>query len=99
MKNQLLTLNMPPVMEELVIDALLSSEHCEGFTTSTVNGHSVNSLNYTITEQVTGRQKRIQIEILCTDEESDALLIELKQFAGAGIRYWRTAVLSEGQLV
>lgn len=99
MRDRVLVLNMPPAMEDMVIDALLASEHCEGFTTSQVNGHSTHSTHYTITEQVTGRQKRIQIEILCDESGALGILDDLQQFTGAGIRYWSVPVLLEGQLV
>lgn len=99
MNDRILTLNVPPAIESAVIDALLASEHCEGFTTAIVNGHSVSSAHYTITEQVTGRQKRVEIRILCDEPGSSAILEELKTYSGAGIRYWLTPLILEGQLV
>lgn len=98
MKDQLLTLNLPTPLEDTVIDVLLESQHCEGFTASQVNGHSINTRHYSITEQVTGRQRRVQIEILCSLESANALVRELGRFAGAGIRYWRISVADQGQI-
>ena len=62
-KVVLVTLNVPPKLEEAVVDWLLGSGRGSGFTSYPVRGHSSSAVGLSLAEQVSGRQKRIQFEI------------------------------------
>ena len=85
-------------MEDRIVDLLLGLERVIGFTTTQVDGHSVNMQNYSVVEQVTGRQKRVQIEIMSEPEETREVLDALAEYKNSGIRYWVTDVKQAGRI-
>ena len=50
-------------------------------------------------EKVMGRSRSVQVQIVTTDEELASLTELLKQrFKGTGLRYWASALSTEGEV-
>ena len=93
----LVTLNIPPSLEEMMVDSLLLLESEHGFSSFPVNAHHHDNKGLSLTEQVTGRQKRIRFQMYVPVEELPALLEQLRlEFAGSGIQYWVLPVIENG---
>ncbi len=98
-KENILTLNVPPSLEEAVVDCLLTFESEQGFTSYAVNSHHHINEGLSVAEQVSGRQKKIRFQMYVAEENLSALLGRLKQeFAGVGVHYWVLPVLEDGYL-
>ena len=97
-EQSLLRLNIPPSLEEDVVDLLLASDEIPGFQSYHTRGHGqVGAM--TIAEQVEGRRNRVQFEIVLQTELLEALLQKLKQaFPVPDIIYWVLPVASCGRL-
>ena len=85
--NTLLVLNITPELEEELVDYLLSREEVGGFTSYPVHGHGAQG-RLSIAEQVSGRRKRVQFEILLPEPQE----------VGKGIHYWQLSVIRSGHL-
>ena len=99
MKQQsLLRLNIPPNLEEDVVDLLLASEKIPGFQSYHIRGHGqVGAM--TIAEQVEGRRNRVQFEIVLEDDHLEGLVNDLKDtFPIPDIIYWVLPVTRSGRL-
>jgi hypothetical protein len=95
----LLTLIVPPTLEEPLVDWLLQFESESGFSTSPVNGHSSRHEGLTLAEQVSGRKKHIRFEMHVPEAEWRPLIEQLRRdFAGAGIHYWVSPVVTQGRV-
>ncbi len=93
----LVTLNIPPSLEELMVDNLLLLESEHGFSSFPVNAHHHVNTGLSLAEQVTGRQKRIRFQMYVPAEELPALLTQLREdFSGSGIQYWVLPVIENG---
>ena len=94
----LLRLNIPPSLEEDVVDLLLSADNIPGFQSYPIRGHGqVGAM--TTAEQVAGRRNRVQFEIVLENEFLEALLLQLKQaFPVPDIIYWVLPITSSGRL-
>lgn len=93
----LLTLNIPPSLEEAMVDCLLQLESDLGFSSFPVNVHHHQNLGLSIAEQVTGRQKRVRFQINVRSKDLPALLGTLREaFSGSGIRYWVLPIVEHG---
>jgi hypothetical protein len=94
----LLRLNIPPSLEEDVVDLLLASREIRGFQSYPTRGHGqVGAM--TIAEQVEGRRNRVQFEIVLESEILDALLTKLKRALPVpDIIYWVLPVSESGRL-
>lgn len=95
--NALLALNIIPELEEELVDYLLSLEEVSGFTSYPVHGHGEQG-RLSIAEQVAGRRKRMQFEILLPEEHVDAVIAGLTGEVGKGIHYWQLPVARSGRL-
>ena len=96
-QQYLVTLNVPPDLEEAIVDFLLVLEDENGFSSYAVNSHHHINEGLSIAEQVTGRQNRIRFQLYVADDELQNLLNKLqKQFKGAGIHYWVLPVIANG---
>ena len=96
-KEYLVTLNIPPSLEELMVDSLLMFEEDHGFSSFPVNAHHHDNKGLSLAEQVTGRQKRIRFQMYVPAEELPALLEQLRRdFSGSGIQYWVLPVIENG---
>ena len=94
-----LRLNIPPNLEEDVVDLLLASEEIPGFQSYPTRGHGqVGAM--TIAEQVEGRRNRVQFEIVLDNELLEALLQKLKESLPVqDIIYWVIPVSASGRLL
>jgi hypothetical protein len=96
-KEYLITLNIPPSLEEMMVDSLLMLEAEHGFSSFQVNAHHHENKGLSLAEQVTGRQKRIRFQMYVPEQELSALLELLRQeFSGSGIQYWVLPVIEHG---
>jgi len=93
----LVTLNIPPTLEDMMDDILLLLETEHGFSSFAVNAHHHVNKGLSLEEQVTGHQKRIRFQLYVPVEELPALLEKLRQeFSGSGIQYWVLPVIENG---
>ena len=83
----LVVLNVPPELEETVVDWLLKRVGGVGFTSFAVSGHSTSHDDLSAAEQVSGRQRRQQF----LSDARDTL-------GGTDIRYWVLPVTQTGRL-
>jgi hypothetical protein len=98
-QEYLVTLNVPPSLEETVVDCLLMLEAEHGFSSFAVNAHHHENKGLSLAEQVSGRQRRIRFQMYVDVSALSLLLTQLKQeFAGSGIQYWVLPVLEKGML-
>lgn len=96
-KEYLVTLNIPPALEEMVVDCLLVLEFEQGFSSLPVSAHHHENKGLSIAEQVTGRQKKIRFQMYVNGEDLTKLLMDLREnFSGSGIQYWVMPVLENG---
>lgn len=92
-----LTLICPPAIEEKLLDILLERMGNEIFTSTPTHSHGSAPGALSAHEQVMGRSRAVQVQVLLTGAELDALREVLHtEFAGTGLRYWITAVVEEG---
>lgn len=95
----LLTLVVPPSLEETLIDWLLMQENISGFSSVEINGHGSRSADLSVFEQVTGRQKRIQYQIHTEMVIANSMIEALKlKYPNTGLHYMLSPVLSAGQI-
>ena len=94
-----LTLVCPPAVEEKLLDTLLAHAGSEIFTSTPTYSHGIALDRLSATEQVMGRSRAIQVNVLLTHSEF-ALLRELlaREFAGTGLRWWACALAFQGDL-
>jgi len=95
----LLRLNVPPSLEEDVVDLLLTTENIPGFQSFPIRGHGrVGAM--TIAEQVEGRRNRIQFEIALDSEFLEEVLAKLREtFPVPDIIYWVLPISESGRLL
>ena len=98
--NCCLTLMCHKSMEERLVDYLL--EHPElvtGFSISRIDGNSQSEELRTMSEQVRGRSRRIEISVVMNLDDAQALLTRLKKDEpNHEVAYWITPVLEFGRL-
>lgn len=95
----ILTLISAPSMEEMLIDWLLTQEEISGFSSVEIYGHGSRSTHLSLLEQVTGRQKRIQLMIHTEEEVANRLVAELKvKYPNTGLHYLITPIVDAGQI-
>ncbi len=98
-QEYLVTLNVPPSLEEVLVDSLLMLEAKYGFSSFPVNAHHHENKGLSLAEQVSGRQKKIRFQMYVDVSGLSSLLTQLKQeFAGAGIQYWVLPVIEKGEI-
>jgi hypothetical protein len=96
-QEYLVTFNVPPKIESLLVDCLLLLESTRGFSSFPVSAHDHVNAGLSIAEQVTGRQKKIRFQIYVPESKLAVLLAHTKQhFSGAGIEYWVLPVIENG---
>ncbi|MEX2367044.1 MAG: DUF3240 family protein [Pseudohongiellaceae bacterium] len=93
----MLILNLSPQLEEGLVDYLLTLESVSGFTSYQVRGHGKHQ-NMSINEQVSGRRKRLQFEIMMEEAEIGILLAGLRENVGVDIVYWQQVVTNMGEI-
>ena len=94
----LLRLNIPPGLEEDIVDLLLANPEIRGYQSFPIRGHGrVGAM--TIAEQVAGRRDRVQFEIVLDDGVLESTLRSLKEaFPTPDVIYWVLPVLRSGRL-
>lgn len=97
----LLFLAVAPALEPMLTDLLLEKAPGVGFTTVPAFGHGVIEAEMSVTERIAGRVRRVQFEVICSDQTQTRELLALVQeaFPDAGIHYWAVPVLTAGILV
>lgn len=98
-RSVLLVMTCSPAIESQVIDWLLSREDSAGFTSVAAHGHSRDYEHLSIAEQVLGRQRRQQIQLVMDEELCEAFVARLtSELADLDLHYWVIPVLAEGRL-
>lgn len=98
MKNlTMLVLNIPPEIEEDLVDYLLSLEAVGGFTSFRVHGHGEHSA-LSIAEQVTGRRARLRYELVLEEDLVAGVVAGLGTGVGRDIIYWQQPVTNFGRI-
>lgn len=95
--RHLLILNIPPELEDEMVDYLLSLKDAGGFTSYPVRGHGEHQY-LSIAEQVSGRRKRVQFELILPEAATSTVLGGLKEQVGTDIFYWQQPVAASGRL-
>ncbi|AFI85512.2 hypothetical protein Q7A_2726 [Methylophaga nitratireducenticrescens] len=93
----ILMLNIAPELEEDLVDYLLSIEQIVGFSSYTVYGHGQQQ-GLSVAEQVSGRRKRSQYELLVSAPTIPIILSGLAEAVGRGIVYWQQPVSNFGRI-
>ncbi len=98
-QEYLVTINVPPILEEAVVDCLLSIQSADGFSSLTVNAHTSEHQGLSLAEQVAGRQKQIRFQMYVPEQQLSVLIKQLKQcFLGSGMHYWVMPVMESGTI-
>lgn len=96
-EEYLVTLNVPPSLEEAVVDCLLTFESEHGFSTFPVYSHDHKNEGLSLAEQVSGRQKKVRFQMYVPEQRLAALLAQLRiEFSDSGIKYWVMPVIENG---
>lgn len=95
--NCLLRMNIPPSLEEEFTDVLLANPLIEGYQCYATSGHGqVGAMS--ITEQVAGRRRRLQFEVVLDVGLVAEVLQQLKQALPlTDIVYWVVPVNAAGR--
>ena len=98
-KEFLITLNVPPSLEEAIVDCLLTFEAEHGFSSFPVSAHDHKNEGLSLAEQVTGRQRKIRFQMYVAKQDLSALVNRLKEdFSDSGIHYWVLPVIENGMI-
>lgn len=95
----LLTLVLPHMLEEEVVDHLLRHpEWASGFTISQTEGKGHRVRLAGAAEEVRGRARRVQLQMVLNRDDGRALIAHLKQaLPQAQIAYWLSPVIEFGR--
>ena len=96
----LLILSVPPALEEPLVDWLLEEEPDLGFTSTAAYGHgSLQGAELSISEQVRGKQRRVQFHLLMSAARQSSCLGSLQhRFPHADVHYWVLPVMQSGRI-
>lgn len=94
--NALLIINLPPALEEDLVDYLLTLDFVQGFTSYPVQGHGEHE-NLSIAEQVSGRRNRKQFEMLIDAKNYEQITTGLADAVGKDILFWQMPVQQIGR--
>lgn len=95
--NTLLVLNIRPELEEDMVDYLLAQEGVRGFTSYQVRGHGVHE-DLSLADQVSGRRRRLQFELVIEESKVAGILANLKSSVGRDIVYWQHSISNVGRI-
>ncbi len=94
-----LTLICARELEEKLLDTLLTNVQDEIFTSTPTFSHGTAPGRLSKVEQVIGRSRSVQVQIVTTADELAALIELLKtEFNSTGLRYWASALTAEGEV-
>jgi hypothetical protein len=95
----LVVLTCSPALESQLIDWLLSRDEETGFTSSAAYGHSARHDHLSIAEQVIGRQRRQQVQVVLEHAALNGFLESLHADLGEiDLHYWVVPVLASGRV-
>ncbi len=95
----MLVLNAPPALEDSLVDWLLESEAAGAFTSIACAGHGADPEHLSLAEQVIGRQRGVQFEVIIDRSHLTGLLAEAQaRFAATDIYYRVLPVFMDGHL-
>lgn len=95
----ILVLLAPPSIEEKLVDLLLGTVGNEVFTSVPTFSHGTAHGRFNAMEQVMGRSAAVQMQIVLTETEMNALMLRLRaDFRGTGLRYWASPLTLEGEI-
>lgn len=90
---------VPPDIEEKLLDELLLDFSTDVFTSTPTFTHGGSS-EMQPEEQVLGRRRAVQVQVLTTPDEATQLRKMLSEkFANAGLHYWILPVIAEGDVL
>jgi hypothetical protein len=99
LSSYLVTINVPPALEERVVDWLLERGDGLGFTSYVANGHGAGHEHLSIAEQVSGRQRRLEFRVEVPNGTLDSFTAALGAvFGGADVYYFVLPVIRSGHL-
>jgi hypothetical protein len=94
----IVSLNASPTLEGRLTDWLLERDERLGFTSFAAHGHGSHG-PLSIAEQVSGRQKRVELRVELAADELAAFLAGLRNgFGGADVYYVVCPVIASGHL-
>lgn len=96
--RSLLVLNLNPSLEDDLVDYLLGLDEVEGFTSFPVRGHGRHGEAMSTAEQVSGRRKRVQFELLLDEAAVETVLAGLRDAVGTDLYWWCQPVSASGHL-
>jgi hypothetical protein len=95
----MVTLNVPPALEERIVDWLLARDSSSGFTANAAYGHGSGHDNLSIAEQVSGRQRRTEFRVTLAAPLLDVFVGELTTaFGQADVYYTAVPLVRAGHL-
>ena len=98
MADYCLSLICPPTVEEKLLDVLLANAGSEVFTSTPTYSHGTAQGRLSADEQVMGRSRAIQVNVLLTAEALGRLRELLqREFVGTGVRYWASTLAFDGE--
>lgn len=93
------TLSVPPTLEDRVVDWLLARTDVTTFTSGIVYGYGGDTRGLSVAEQVSGRQRRVELTIELPARAVDTWLEHVATaFVEVEIGYRVTPVLRSGQI-
>lgn len=92
----MLVMNLPPELEDDMVDYLLALNSVSGFNSYVIRGHGEHT-DMSIAEQVAGRRKRVQFETMIDEADLTTVVAGLQTQVGAGINYWHYAISTMGR--
>lgn len=99
--DTMLVLNANPEIEDELLDYLLELDCVSGFTSYPVRGHGRHEgrrVPLSVAEQVTGRRKRVLVEILLEAAAIPLVLDGLKARVGGDITWWQLPLSGFGRV-
>lgn len=95
----IVTINVPPALEEALVDWLLARDSVAGFTSYRAYGHAASHEHLSVAEQVSGRQRRLEFRVVLPAGTLGPFLSDLAgRFEGADLFYVATPVLRSAHL-
>ena len=95
----LISVDVPPSLEDAVADCLLGISAGNGFVSFAVNAHDFNLQGMSLAEQVVGCKRKIRMQISVDSDGVAVVLNRLKsEFSGSGLIYWVTPVIGYGRI-
>ena len=89
----------PASLEEKLLDMLLMHPGLSVFTSTRTAAHGFAVASLSASEQVLGRARATQVQVLMTQSQRDSVLEALRrEFRGAGLRYWIGPVTDAGEI-